>query len=132
DARYMRWGIPRLLGWCGTSLPERAGAFRAFDCTVRQKNGTIAEIESFRESLSQVRATGSLGDMPLVVLAQDPEVRDPQAKAYMDAWRPLQRDMARLSTRGSLVFAKGSGHQIHRDRPDLVIAAVRQVVAAVR
>ncbi|HVX67833.1 MAG TPA: alpha/beta hydrolase, partial [Bryobacteraceae bacterium] len=57
DARYMRLGIPRLLGWCGTSLPERAGAFRAFDCTVQQKRGTIAEIESFRESLSQVRST---------------------------------------------------------------------------
>jgi pimeloyl-ACP methyl ester carboxylesterase len=38
--------------------------------------------------------------------------------------------MAALSSRGKLVVAKQSGHAIHLDQPALVVAAIREVVAA--
>lgn len=132
QALLMPFGIPRLFGWCGTALNDRAPAFRAFDCTTRQKRGTIAEIQSFQESLAQVRATGSLGDRPLVVLSEDPKDPDARTQIYLKVWGPLQEEVALLSSRGSHVVATGSGHQIHQDRPDLVIAAIQQVVAAAR
>jgi pimeloyl-ACP methyl ester carboxylesterase len=133
DRVLMPFGIPRLFGWCGTSLPERRAAFRSFDCTVQQKLGTIAEIAGFNDSLDQVRAAGSLGDIPLIVVSQAPSTGDMKAsKAFLAVWSSLQEELARLSTRGSRVIAEGSSHQVHRDRPDVVIAAIRDVVAQCR
>ena len=43
----------------------------------------------------------------------------------------LQRQLATLSPRGTLVIADGSGHDIATDRPALVTAAVRTMVDAV-
>ncbi len=43
-----------------------------------------------------------------------------------------QQDLARLSSRGTLVTAEQSGHDIHIDQPELVVDAIRQVVALVR
>ena len=40
----------------------------------------------------------------------------------------LQRELVSLSSRGKQVIAEKSGHNIHRDQPDLVIDAIRQVV----
>jgi pimeloyl-ACP methyl ester carboxylesterase len=126
----MPFGIPRLLGWCGTSMPERRAEFRAFDCTVKQKQGWLAESAAFEESLDQVRATGSLGDMPLVVVSQAPSV--PAAERFLALWYQLQDDLARRSSRGRRVVAQGSRHDIALDRPDVVIAAIREVVAECR
>jgi hypothetical protein len=40
----------------------------------------------------------------------------------------MQEELSHLSTRGTRVIAKNSGHYIQLDRPDLVIDAVRNVV----
>jgi len=47
-------------------------------------------------------------------------------------WLPLQEDLAALVPGGRLVVAERSGHFIPGDQPELVIAAIRQVVDAVR
>ena len=130
DRVLMPFGIPRLLGWCGTALPERRAEFRAFDCTAQQKLGTMAEIAGFNESLDQVRATGSLGDLPLIVISEAPS--DAASKRFLSFWYPLQDELAHRSSRGRRVIAEGSSHQVHRDRPDVVSAAIREVVAQSR
>jgi pimeloyl-ACP methyl ester carboxylesterase len=133
--RLMPFGIPRLLGWCGQGMAEVQPAFRSFDCTVQQKVGWFAETDSFNESLRQAGATRSLGDMPLVVLSHDPGAKEPgfeQRKSYEAPWAQMQEELAQLSSRGCRRIAPGSGHQIHRERPDLVIAAIRDVVAQCR
>jgi pimeloyl-ACP methyl ester carboxylesterase len=133
--RLMPFGIPRLLGWCGQGMDEAQPAFRAFDCTVQQKAGWLAEEDSIGQSMAQVRATGALGDMPLVVLSQDSDDRQPgfeYRKSFHAAWEQLQEELARLSTRGVRRIARGSGHQIHRERPDLVVAAIRDVLVQLR
>jgi len=65
----------------------------------------------------------SLGDLPLVVLSGDHH-----AGPYTD-W---QRELAQLSSCGRHVVASDSGHWIHLDRPELVVRAIREVVAAAR
>ena len=40
--------------------------------------------------------------------------------------------MARLSTRGRQIIAKHSGHFIHEDEPELVVAAIREMVEQAR
>ena len=126
----MPFGIPRLLGWCGTALPGRRAEFRAFDCTVRQKQTAIAEQVGFSQSLAQVGETGSLGDIPLIVVSEAPS--GAAAKQFLAVWYSMQDELARRSSHGSRILAPGSSHQIPQDRPDVVIAAIRDVVIQCR
>ena len=123
----MPFGIPRLLGWCGTAAPEIRAAFRSFDCTIRQKDTTLAEVDAFPESARQAAATATLGALPLVVLSHDPDKWPEGVKV----WPELQEELKRLSSRGTRVVAKGSGHQIALERPDVVVTAVRSVIDAI-
>ena len=131
--RQLRWreyemffGIPRLLGSCGNGSPELESMLRTIECRVANVRETFAECTGiFNESAAQVRATGSLGDMPLVVLTEDP---DKNVKEFLAAFEQGQDELANLSSNSSRVIAKGSGHQIQKERPDLVIDAVHKVV----
>lgn len=44
----------------------------------------------------------------------------------------LHEDLAHMTPDAKLVVAKKSGHDVHQDQPELVIAAIRRVVDAVR
>jgi pimeloyl-ACP methyl ester carboxylesterase len=44
----------------------------------------------------------------------------------------LQKDLATLVPNAHFGIATESGHDIHQDQPELVIAAIRDVVDAVR
>jgi pimeloyl-ACP methyl ester carboxylesterase len=71
--------------------------------------------------------------MPLVVLSHDPsklqfELPADLDKPVNDTWQQMQNELAQLSTAGTHVIAKNSGHYIQLDRPELVVEAVRQVV----
>jgi hypothetical protein len=108
----------------------RKAALRSYDCTVRQNEGTLAEMAGSDVSFAQAGATGLLGDIPLVVVSQAPWSAD--AKRFLAFWYPMQDELTRLSSRGSHVYAEGSGHMIALDRPEVAIAAIRDVVAQCR
>ena len=126
--RLMPFGIPRLIGWCDEGAPQPA--LRTVECRSSRYDETLAELDSFATSGDQVRPTGSLGEMPLAVLSEDPDKVYP--REMLPAFLECQDDLARLSTRSTHVIARGSGHQIQKERPDLVIAAIRQVVEQVK
>jgi pimeloyl-ACP methyl ester carboxylesterase len=73
----------------------------------------------------------SLGDMPLVVIAEG-NPRHPYMKENLAKWHELQGELAALSTRGRLVIAQNSAHFIHRTEPGLIVNAARDVVREVR
>ncbi|MFY9742453.1 MAG: alpha/beta hydrolase [Candidatus Sulfotelmatobacter sp.] len=128
----MPFGLPRLLGFC----PQDAEA-RATECNFHSVRESVAELKSISQSAAQTSAAGSLGSMPLIILSQDPDAPQydlPQdlVKPTNEAWQQMQKELAQLSTRGSQVIAKNSGHYIQLDRPDVVVDAVRKVVNAVR
>jgi pimeloyl-ACP methyl ester carboxylesterase len=131
-AYAMPLGIPRLFGLC-----EENPAARAAECNFHTAHEGVAEIKSFPESGVQAAASGSLGDLPLVVLSHDPakpsaELPSDLAGPTNDAWEKMQEEMAHLSTRGTQIIAKNSGHYIQVDRPDVVLDAVRSVVNQAR
>lgn len=85
------------------------------------------------------RASGNLGDRPLVVLTagKTGRPRDPIAAAEVSAFQlvwvnQLQADLARLSTRGRQIVVERSDHMIQFEAPDAVVSAVSDVVAEVR
>ena len=75
-------------------------------------------------------AEGSLGDKPLVVLTRS----SGGAPAPEDwrRWHGLNADLARLSLNSRHVVAERSGHYIHNDDPELVIAAIQDVLHSAR
>ena len=125
----MPFGIPRLLQLC-----EDNPVARAAECNFHSAREGVDELKAFHESARQTVATGSLGDIPLVVLSHDPDklssdVPPDLAKATNQAWEKLQEDLAHLSTRGTQTVAKNSSHYIQLDQPELVIAAIRDVIS---
>jgi pimeloyl-ACP methyl ester carboxylesterase len=88
-------------------------------------------------SAAQVRASGSLGALPLVVVTRGHSPLPPSlpigVRARLDGvWRTLQDALAGLSRQSEHVLAQRSGHFIQLDQPQLVIAAIHQVVDAAR
>lgn len=126
----MPFGIPRILSWCGDGPPELRAELRTIECTVSRLRETLAECSSvWNESAAQVRATGSLGDVPLVVVSEDPAKN---TKAFLPAFEKGQDSLAHLSSKSLRMIAMGSGHQIQHERPDIVILAIRKVVDQAR
>ena len=80
----------------------------------------------------------TLGDLPLIVLTADyeqaPDMSAAPAefrRAWAARWWELQTRLAALSSASTHRLVPGSGHFIQRDAPDAVIAAIREVVAAI-
>ncbi len=118
--------LAQLLVALGTPVPARSP-------------GTPPTVEE--NSLEQMRAArraGTLRPMPLVVLSHgrtdDPSQRPPGWPLAEEEriFRGLHAELVRLVPNGRHVVAEGVGHDIHQERPELVIEAIRQVVAAVR
>jgi len=125
----MPLGIPRLIGWCGNGPYEIRAMLRTVDCRPQPWREHLAEYRASDESRAQVRESMPLGSIPLIVLSHDPgDPTDSFAKAMEKAWSEAQQDLTRLSTRSSRVVAKGSGHNIQVDRPEVVTTAIRQIV----
>lgn len=82
------------------------------------------EASARAESLWEVRQAAGLGSKPLVVVTRGRDLDPP--------WRAGQAALLRLSTNSSQVVAAGSGHYVHLDRPEVVVEAVRTVLAAAR
>jgi pimeloyl-ACP methyl ester carboxylesterase len=75
---------------------------------------------------------GGLGDLPMTVISRgraDVPAGTPATEiAELETqWRALQDETARLSTTSRLIIAEGSGHYVQLERPDLVVAAVREM-----
>lgn len=86
----------------------------------------------FEASEAQVRAAGSLGDLPLVVVTRGQSACGPTAPedaANIDqAWQKLQSELVDLSSNGTQIVAERSGHLIPAEQPDAVIDAVQRIV----
>ena len=84
----------------------------------------------FRDSGEQVRKSGSLPPVPLVVITRgiaERSARDPRAPMIESLWLQLQDELAARSPRAVHLIATHSGHHIHLDQPELVAGAIGMV-----
>ena len=89
----------------------------------------MQDIASWRLSSADVRAAGSLGGRPLVVLGAGSIAAPPE---FLEEWTRVQSDLAGLSTRGRQVTVGGGAGDLLYEAPDAIVEAVRQVLAEVR
>jgi hypothetical protein len=104
--------------------------------------GATSELDGFDATMDDARAVRSFGDRPVIALtALKPLSAEELSSLKMKAsdgarfkaeWKQLGAEQAALSTRGRQQTVPDAGHYIQIDRPDIVIAAVRDVVGEVR
>jgi pimeloyl-ACP methyl ester carboxylesterase len=100
---------------------------------------TIAELLSMEGACLEVGALRitSFGDMPLIVLSAGrwntiASLSAAENQQYGEVWQALQPELAALSSAGKQIIAEQSGHMVQFEQPDLVIDAIREMVAALR
>ena len=103
----------------------------------------LEEAEAIPQTLSQVGGEGSLGNIPLVVVAAGLALEEGMSgvdrqrylitpdvvERYDSLWVDLQTEHLNRSTNGRLVVAENSGHYVYFDEPDVVTKAIRDLVA---
>jgi pimeloyl-ACP methyl ester carboxylesterase len=110
--------------------PEMRKKAKPDDMVIQSPEGI-----DFNRSTAQVRAASWHSDIPLVVLTRGSATFNPNdyavpslAPKFEQVRLELQKELVRRSSRGRQIIAERSGHNIHRDQPELVIDAIRQVV----
>ena len=103
---------------------------------------SAAELDAFAESAKEVRASGNLGDKPLIVLTAGksadasqlpPGFPKKEFDDFHEVWvNDLQVQEAHLSTRGKRIMVADSTHMIPFERPDTIVAAIREVLLDVK
>jgi pimeloyl-ACP methyl ester carboxylesterase len=99
---------------------------------------TLAELRALPEITAEVRATGTLGDTPLLILTADSLDEaalhsiglgdDFPAARLQQTFNELQNEFEALSTRSRHIAVKDSTHGINLDQPQAVIDAILDMV----
>jgi pimeloyl-ACP methyl ester carboxylesterase len=88
-------------------------------------------------SAAQVRATNSLGNMPLLVITRSPTWdHSPTLPVDFAAklehiWQDMQIDLLSISSNSTHIIASKAGHNIEFEEPKLVIDAILKVIGEV-
>jgi pimeloyl-ACP methyl ester carboxylesterase len=82
-------------------------------------------------TVHELRAAGDLGEMPLIVVTAG-IIEDRWLATVPKLASRAQVRLAGLSSNSMQVVATDSGHFVHREEPDVVLAAIEQVVEAAR
>ena len=128
--QFARW-----LEVLGPRRPNEASDVAAYRHVLTRLANPLTNAEHFDipHSAAQVRATATLGTIPLVVLTAGHEMVPAALRVPLEAaWRGMQEEMAGLSTDSVHVLMPKSGHYIQLESPKAVIAAIQEVVTAVR
>ncbi len=98
----------------------------------------IAESESV--FAAETQPVSALGDLPLNVIrhgqldenAVPPSLGQQVRDDYEAAWQTLQAKIMSLSTRGRLIVAERSGHNIMFEQPEIVIESILEMMGKIQ
>lgn len=95
--------------------------------------GALGEWMNRNNTFAEVRSKRTLADIPLTLLSEDFSefnylAADDANKTY-ELERELDEDQAALVPRGAWQTVPGAGHDIQKQRPDVVIDAIHSVIA---
>jgi pimeloyl-ACP methyl ester carboxylesterase len=113
-------------------FPEAALAeLRAGGSSPRYREAMLSEVRSLGAQIRWLGTlrSGALGALPLVVLSQGRTLGG-LARLLTPEIGQAHRGMAALSTVGELRVATESGHMVVHDQPELIVDAIRTVIAA--
>ena len=133
-------GMPEYDEFVGPPLPTVTPAVNAARVAQRTSQGRYraarSEMKHFMGATSDevAAARRPLGDIPITMLTASrlpPNVPADQADAWRDALCAMHDEFATLSTRG-VRRSVDAGHGIQTEKPEVVISAVKEVLAMAR
>jgi len=145
--RQLRWeklrvwsGWERLMGNChdtpSKELQYLAGQYNAEMCRPEYVGGEDSEFIYFETTCKQAARLTSFGNVPPLILSQDPDRQSKGMKANdiaeLPVWAREQERLQSLSPLSWRVIARGSGHGVQHDRLDVVVAELTRLVAYLR
>lgn len=133
-------GWARLTGKCKGDVEPQMKAFAAYadaeTCRPSYTRTWLGEWDDFWRSADEVSRLACCGDLPLLVISQDPDRPKPgwdaASLAANPIWASLQENLKKLSPRTRRVIARGSGHHVMVDRPEVIIDGIRGMVGEIR
>jgi pimeloyl-ACP methyl ester carboxylesterase len=130
-------GIPRLFGACSSNFPSlsaRTSTLVAEDRCHEPFQTLKDESDSFDRSGEETIHTGPYGALPILIFSHDPstDVADGRPADLIAAFNEMQENLKKLSTRSRRTTAKGSGHFIQMNRPDLIEKEVKLFIEQIR
>jgi pimeloyl-ACP methyl ester carboxylesterase len=96
------------------------------------RRSAIREHRSFSRLTANDKplAPGGLGDRPVIVITAGPG-KIVNGRVF-EKWRGLQAELAELSSSHRHIVTSAPDHYVHKNDPDLVIAAIHDVVQSAR
>jgi pimeloyl-ACP methyl ester carboxylesterase len=91
----------------------------------QQATAAIAEYRAFTLASEEIRAAGSFGSYPVRVLTATDH---PVSAAREALWESMLASLAAEATNGEHVLVRGAGHYIQRDRPDVVVQSILEIL----
>lgn len=128
------------LGIARLQLRSQGGAGK-YDYLILQSKylrARASELENIQSSAEEARSAGGIGDKPLTVLTSGRTLgrtginglNEQGVVEFERTWvEDLQPRLAKLSTRGKQIVLPDTGHNIPAERPDAIIAAIREIAA---
>ena len=140
-------GLFRLMNWFGMSRtfpafeklpPDLREIAYALAYNSRMGVNMKAENATRLARDEQFLSAEPLPDIPMIVVVRDLEnsiqgvVTDETSQLAEQAWQDAQAELAKQVTDGTLIVAKGSGHMITLEKPEVVVDAIRTILEEVR
>jgi pimeloyl-ACP methyl ester carboxylesterase len=107
------------------TAPEYTAAARAIALSSRQR--WIGVREMILAAKLRSRPPQAIGALPLTVLSSAS-----RSLSWWPVWAQMQDEIAGLSTDAVHMIALKAGHYVHRDEPELVVQAIRDLVERCR
>ena len=115
--------LERLVGEVRKLPPDVHPLVQALWCQPKCFDAMAGHLSALEETTAAVNRITSLGTIPVTIVSSGDHGDDTLAK---------HRALTRLSSDSRHIVARNSGHWIQFDEPDLVVAAVREMVERVR
>ena len=133
-------GWARLTGQCKGDLRKGLEAYAGYAaaeaCRPSFSMTWLGEQDDFWRSAEEASQAHCCDDLPILIVSQDPDRPKPgwsaESLAANPIWVRLQESLKALSPRSRRIVARGSGHHIMIDRPDVLIKETRQLVSDIR
>ncbi|WP_066505584.1 alpha/beta fold hydrolase [Abyssisolibacter fermentans] len=97
-----------------------------------------SEFENMIDSGKEIEKLNELLNIPMKVLGRDGEIEianltnagilENEAIIFEDLIQKLNRSKTAYSDKGEFILVKGAGHNIHLERPDIVIKAIEELL----
>jgi hypothetical protein len=89
---------------------------------------------AFETAAKQAGQTSTFGRIPLLIISEDPERPGMTAAdiAEQPVWSREQERLMALSPLSWRVIARGAGHAVADDKPDLVVQEVKRLIDYLR